>query len=588
MPLKFKAERLVVGNPTSDAGIITSWSDPQDIVDPEILEHAYCVAPLRTLSGLSIMLANLARNPQIRRLVIYNRGDYDEKTDAMIPKRHLMALFSDGVEDDGTIVGTNFKLPDELVRGGGVEVLRRIIQNVQVVSTTSNRDELIDVLKDQGNASPYMEPHIFPEFEIKAAETLPSERFNIVVREKTLPQAWLGLLYHITRYGVDCELETGGAQVRELPFVRVVIENQGADMQLPPWIGGIVQLGITPEKLEAYYTTKILPTPYEEEIYPGVKRFVRPETTSYLYSELLFYYPTRPQEFDDFVIGVAQVTGVNVVATYLKQAARNPRNDADTIAENVLADTSLSDKQKVQVLLEVYVPPINQVDQVINRIKNSPDDVDKVAFLWLPDVHGVRNHGRPCFTQIAFLVRGGKISMKVTFRSHDGAKGWFENLYGAWGLMCDIAQETGYDMGTIVAESESGHIYQGDLPWVLELIQKEVLDVPSVKVFDSETMGDPRGNWSVNVINGQIVAILKDPSTDKPLAELFGRTARNIMAQMRHLKLMADADHALDIGAELAKAELCNLVGLPYVQDKPLDFRKIRIGLEAVEQSSIS
>ena len=95
-------------------------------------------------------------------------------------------------------------------------------------------------------------------------------------------------------------------------------------------------------------------------------------------------------------------------------------------------------------------------------------------------------------------------------------------------------------------------------------------------------MQDPRGNWSIDVYRekNQIVAVLRDPTSGDALMELNGRTAKSIIAQMRNRKLLSDANHALDLGAELARAEFANLIGTLYTQDKPIDFRKFRRHLD--------
>jgi hypothetical protein len=586
LPMESKATRFVFGNPDTDVAICSSWLDPWEIADREILEQTHFVAPMRTLTGLEIALVNLARNPKIRRIVIWNGGQFDNNRDALIPREHLLKLFdkeSGGIEDDGTIKETQFKLRPELVENGGLEIIRRIIANVSVVATVATREDLVREIQTSKQIEPYMEPFVFPEFKIHAAETLPSEEV-IMVRQKTIPDAWLRLMWHAYRYGRDCQLETDGARVRELGFVRVVIDSLSSqEFSLPLWASEIVQLGLTEEKLDEYFRTKILPFPYEKEVYPSVRVFERPKGISYLYSELLFYYPTRPEEFDDFVKRSVVELGVETVTMFLKEVARRPRHDADEIAANVLRDKQLSDFQKVEIILELYIPPVNQIQQVIERINQMPDDADKVAFLWVPDTHGVRDHGRPCFTQAAFLVRDGKVDMKVNFRSHDIPKGWLENVYGIWRLQVYIARETGYRVGRTIVDSESGHIYQSDLDWVKEVVNSRIIDQLPTRIYQSETMADPRGNWLINNIGGKTICILQDPQTGRPLSKpIDGRTFNSIWTQVRHLGLFADSVHAMYFGAEVQKAVLCNLVGMPYVQDMPLDFRRIREGLTAV------
>ena len=278
---------------------------------------------------------------------------------------------------------------------------------------------------------------------------------------------------------------------------------------------------------------------------------------------------------------MAENEGLLNVLQYLRQNASTTQKNAEEIAQQVLQDSNLTDKEKAEILLEIFIPPVNQVQKLIERIKTMPDDADKTLFLWKVEEHGLRNSGRPCFHQASLLVRDDKIHMKAVFRSHDLPKGWFTNVYGVWRLLVDICQETGYQIGDLVIESESGHSYLGDIKWVKELVQKEIWEAPAEKRFIPETMQDPRGNWSIDVDRekNQIVAVLRDPTSGDALMELNGRTAKSIIAQMRNRKLLSDANHALDLGAELARAEFANLIGTLYTQDKPIDFRKFRNNL---------
>jgi hypothetical protein len=209
-----------------------------------------------------------------------------------------------------------------------------------------------------------------------------------------------------------------------------------------------------------------------------------------------------------------------------------------------------------------------------------PDDADKMFVLWVPDEHGTRTRGRPCFTQGALLLRDGKLDMKVVFRSHDIPKGWVENVYGVMKLMEEVAHDTGYEVGRLVVDSESGHVYKGDLPWVEEIVREHVWDGKPVRVFRPEDIGDPRGNWNINIVDGQIVALLQHPKSGMPLVELKGRTARQISSQLIMLGLIEQPDHAMDIAMELAKAEISLQLGITYTQDKPFPFREVRSRLK--------
>jgi len=155
---------------------------------------------------------------------------------------------------------------------------------------------------------------------LEEVETLPSERTAHEIREKTPSLAWLRLVDKVIRYGQTATLETKeGTQIRELPFVRITIEDlENSGFGVPKWLSGVPEVKITPEELEAYYQKFIKPDTYYKEIYPGVKKFVRPPTDKYLYCELLFAFP-RPKEIDLAAEHILAKSGIAVVYDFLAE-----------------------------------------------------------------------------------------------------------------------------------------------------------------------------------------------------------------------------------------------------------------------------
>jgi hypothetical protein len=582
-PRGFKATTMMVGDGESPLALCTSWADPWEVATPATVERFSIMAPMRTPAGIEVMLNNLARHPQIRQILLWAGGRLDQTVEASTTRDILLRLFNDGVMDDGLVRGTNFRLNRSLVEDGGLEIVRRIVENVKVVGPVSGlgADFETQMARLSAEKAEYMSPYVFPDLKVFTPESLPSEEVGIMVREGTIFEGWLRLLDRISRYGRNCPLETGGALVRELEFVRVVVEGQSkVPFEVPEWAQNLERLKLSAEKMEKYYREKIRPETYMVEIYPGVEQFQRPREFAYLYAEELHAFP-RDNKFDFAVRRIAELGGIGAAVEFLRQVATRPSQNADEVIARVLGNTSVNDDEKVKIILEVMIPPVNQVERVINRIKEMPDDADKVFVLWAPDVHGMRNRARPCWIQGSMLVRNGQIDAKVTFRSHDVGKGWPENVYGIWRLVTDVAQETGYKPGRLIVDSESGHVYQNDIGWVDQLVTSELRDKPAEKVFDRETMGDPRGNWLVALVDGKIVMTLRDPVTSQPLMTLEDKTAKGMMAKLRQLRLVDKPDHALDLGMQLATAEVCRLVGIPFTQDKPVDFRLIRKEIEA-------
>lgn len=574
-PKSFKATTMLLGDRESSVALCTSWTDPWQVVPGDRIETFHTVAPLRTPVGINIMLWNLARNPQIRHLGIWAGDELDKTPRGKVSVEYLKTLWSNGVDDDGTVKETSFMLLPELVENGGIEIVRKVLENVELYDWTGREgDSLGEFAEQLPRNESYMESHVFPEFEIRAPETFPSEEVAFEIREERLYDAWMRLVDRIMRYGNMTQLETGGALVRELEFARVVIGSENVeDFYFPDWVGEISELKLTREGLDEYYKTKVLPHNNLIEIYPGVLKFDRGRS-KYLYSELMFFFP-RSKTIDEATYWILEKEGVEAVYNFLSENSEVP-DDRRELAKQVLLDQDIDDDRKrAEIVLEILIPPVNQVAKAIERIKTMPDDADKTIVLWDPTTHGMQDRGRPCLIYASLLVRDGRVDMQTTWRSHDIAKGWPENLYGMLRLQDYITEQTGYERGSLISTSESAHIYQGDLSWVESVWQRQLVDVKVRKVFEPEEDADPRGNTNITVDRDQIVFILQEPESGAPLIELRG-TFKDIFYNLKQLDLLSSYSHWMDVGSELQKAEMSRLLNIPYVQDKPIDFRRLR------------
>ena len=575
-PRAFKATTMLVGSNESSVALATGWIDPWNVVAAGDLKNFSIVAPLRTPMGINIVLWNLAKNPQIRHLGVWASDELDRTSRGSAGREYLESLWNNGIEEDGTIRGTAFKLLPELVEDGGIEIIRQIIEKVRLHDfSNQEKSALGQIARGLQEEGSYMTPYSFKEFEIRAPDSFPSEEAGLEIREKHLFDAWLRLVDRIMRYGKMRELETGGALVREIEFARVVIEGEDLEnFHLPDYIEGIGELRITRDSLDSYFREKILPDSRLVEIYPGVYRFERGESR-YLYSELMFFYP-RDKGIDQAVHWIYKNNGLEAAYEYLSNNHTVSEERINT-AREVMNNTGIEAEQKVGILLEIFIPPVNQVEKAIERIKTTPADADKTFILWDPATHGVQDRGRPCLVYASLLVRDGRVDMQTTWRSHDIAKGWPDNLYGMLRLQEYIAKETGNKRGYLLATSESAHIYQADVSWMEKIWREHLVDKKLKKVFHDESEADPRGNVNITVVGNEIVLVLQDPETASPLTTFRG-TFKDVYYMLKKLDLLSNHSHLMDVGSELQKAEMCRLLGIPYVQDKPIDFRNLRQG----------
>lgn len=566
MPRMAKAKTMLVGNKNSNVAICTSWDDPELVLTEEIIDKVAIAAPMRSTYGVNILLANLALNPQINKIIFLRGGEFDETETGSLPRKIINNLWKNGIDKKGKVVGTELFLLPELVKGEGAKIIQEIIKTVEIVDfegkDKKNLAKLSKTITGSKPTSSKRKKYVFPFFKVEEVETFPSEKIAHEIREKTGALAWLRLVDRVIRYGQTATLETKeGTQIRELPFERVTVEDfQNSGFTVPKWLSSIPEVKITPEELEAYYLKFIKPDTYYKEIYPGVFKFIRPPTDKYLYCELLFAFP-RPKEIDLAVDYLLKSQSLDAVYTFLSE--KFPIED-EKLAKQVMADKKITEEEKAKILLEIFRPPKNQVTEMMKRLKEEGSDADKTLILWDPNVHSFLYSGRPCWVEAAALLRDGVLNFKAVFRSHDIAKGWLKNVYGIYRFVQEyLCQPIGAKIGTITIESESGHIYVADLSWVKKIWQNLVEE----KGILPTELDDPRGNLLISVEKNEVEVVLVSPQDGRPLMNFKGQP-RKVLSEIVKKGLLLQPDHWVYLSQELFKAEKCIKDKVTYLQDK--------------------
>jgi len=218
-PDKFKVR---LGN-GGHVGFCTVWNEPEVAVKraPALIDNCAIVGTLYGRQGVSIIVRNLALNPQIRRLYLWGFGPLSNTKFGKTGTDVLLALWKSGVEDDGTVVGTNFKLEPEIE----VAVARKVVAGVELIDLSEKPLDDAAAAVALGATDPYMEPVRFPDAVTRAPERFPSEIVGWNVRGKGIIDAWLRVVQRIMLYGTVKGTQYGMPQ-RELISVGWVVREE--------------------------------------------------------------------------------------------------------------------------------------------------------------------------------------------------------------------------------------------------------------------------------------------------------------------------------------------------------------------------
>ena len=204
---------------------------------------------------------------------------------------------------------------------------------------------------------------------------------------------------------------------------------------------------------------------------------------------------------------------------------------------------------------------VDQVQSIVDQIKSEDYTRRAVAFTW--DVERDDNNPKaPCLDLVQVLVNEKAIHMTCYFRSNDMYEAWPRNALALRAMQKEIADATEKQLGKLMIISNSAHIYERNYEDAIEKVAKHKPVLECVQ--------DPRGSFVVNLFEDKIKLVHMDPM-GRALQTFSGPTAVNLMEQIA--TYISDVGHALDLGAELQKAQIALEQGLQYNQDNPLEFK---------------
>jgi thymidylate synthase len=104
---------------------------------------------------------------------------------------------------------------------------------------------------------------------------------------------------------------------------------------------------------------------------------------------------------------------------------------------------------------------INQIDYIINKLRENPKSRRAVATTWDPR-KDTRVDEVPCLNHFVFMTREEFIDLSVMIRSNDMYGAWPANVYALGELLTYVAERTNLTPGTLTTLSVNAHIYKND------------------------------------------------------------------------------------------------------------------------------
>jgi thymidylate synthase len=132
---------------------------------------------------------------------------------------------------------------------------------------------------------------------------------------------------------------------------------------------------------------------------------------------------------------------------------------------------------------------VDQLEQVIEGIKNSPDSRRLIVSAWNPkDIPVMIKSGLPpCHTLFQFYVSNGRLSCQLYQRSADVFLGVPYNIASYALLTLMIAKVSGLEPGEFVHSLGDTHIYLNHLEQVNEQLSRDPHSLPQLKIKDNRS-----------------------------------------------------------------------------------------------------
>lgn len=188
------------------------------------------------------------------------------------------------------------------------------------------------------------------------------------------------------------------------------------------------------------------------------------------------------------------------------------------------------------------------------RLRENPQERDCYLALW--DSHkDIDADDAPCLVSLFFRVYDERLTLTACYRTHNALDAWLKNVYGLMKAQQVVAESIGIPIGPLTVISHSISID----PSKYDLASR----VANSKGFSVDM--DPNGQFLVGIDQDEGEIVLQHLSNDGFLLhEYRSAKAERIQHELARDGAISDINHALYLGRQLAKAEMCLKTGEAY------------------------
>jgi thymidylate synthase len=371
--------------------------------------YAAAVCPLRSILGVNLMIRSLAKNPQVRVVVLAGR----DATPGEVTTEALLDTWS------GSRRHVDEDIPDE--------VFRAVIENVRLVETYGDGTfvdpfDPFESLPERPGGRHVLPPPL-PKAGAPAPHGDPGER----VAADTLREVWPVALARVMRFGRVVPTQYGNT--RELTNLVTVIRDPAASVpHLPEW------MGLSVEAVEGEHR--------------GITQSSDNVDVAYTYGDRFRGTVPEAHERDGVRRRIVRKDQIQAISALLDE--KPDSRAAVHVTWDVDQDAGVESNRPCLLSLQFRIIPGPPVDPACPSGKCAD----------LPSCICTKR------------VFPGTLLTSVVFRSHDMFGAWHKNLAAVCSWAVAEAEARGLDAGEVTCVSTSAHVYERSWNAALEIARR--------------------------------------------------------------------------------------------------------------------
>lgn len=198
---------------------------------------------------------------------------------------------------------------------------------------------------------------------------------------------------------------------------------------------------------------------------------------------------------------------------------------------------------------------LDSLQGAIDRLRKDPQDRKSYIALWDARTDLVSPKGHPCLVSLFFRLIQEKLTLTATFRTHNALDAWLVNFYGLMAIRDYVAQRADMPCGAITVFSHSVTIDTGQMDRATLIAAKAGFQFTE----------DPMGHFRIT-LDGEAI-LVEHHLGDMVLKTYRHEKASRIQQELYRDCAVSDINHAIYLGRQLARAEMCLQEGRAFIQE---------------------